>query len=347
MRLPGVLLFLGISLAMAKADITPVAGTQPVGPVFEASGLVCSCVVLAVNIVREDHRGNPPKTVLVRYASASVEVDDTFRSTVPVGSRIVVEFNEEVPATSASMPALQKGERALMFLEPSMKRTFEFADPFIGAVPFTVIPRTLGDPGMDKLQTALAAVLRIGDREDQVRAMHLLQGFPSISTETASTLASESNSSDPELAISAFAVLLKTEGCAGGNIPKLASYLRSYTGGPENESLISIGSELGQIDDPKCLTSAEELSGSKFVVIRRGAMQALRAMKNSAAAPTLVARLDDPDSYVRYLAVIALAETFGKYGDYAPNMQLFDASPDVYTGEWKAWWNDEGRNLPR
>jgi len=82
-------------------------------------------------------------------------------------------------------------------------------------------------------------------------------------------------------------------------------------------------------------------------MIRRGAMQALRLMKNPQAAPTLVKRLDDTDGYVRYLAVISLAETFGKYEDYAPSMYLFDDNPGFYISLWKDWWAHEGHVVPR
>ena len=36
-------------------------------------------------------------------------------------------------------------------------------------------------------------------------------------------------------------------------------------------------------------------------------------------------------------------ETFGKYGDYVPNMDLFDRNPRFYIGLWKSWWEQEGR----
>lgn len=68
-------------------------------------------------------------------------------------------------------------------------------------------------------------------------------------------------------------------------------------------------------------------------------MQALRAMRDPSNARILVERLDDPDSSIQYLAVITLAETFGKYGDYAPTMYLFDQDPARYIALWKQWWS--------
>jgi hypothetical protein len=55
-------------------------------------------------------------------------------------------------------------------------------------------------------------------------------------------------------------------------------------------------------------------------------------------APTLVQRLDDSDPLVQYLAVITLAETFGKYQDYAPGIGPFNKNPQYYRNLWKKWW---------
>ena len=99
---------------------------------------------------------------------------------------------------------------------------------------------------------------------------------------------------------------------------------------------------MSQIQDERALVYLEDLTASRFVSIQYGSMQALRAMRNPQAAPVLVRRLDDKDGTVRYLAVISLAETFGKYGDYAPNMNLFDSNPALYVDLWKAWWVQEG-----
>ncbi len=74
-------------------------------------------------------------------------------------------------------------------------------------------------------------------------------------------------------------------------------------------------------------------------------MQALRRIRNAQAASCLIDRLDDSNSYVSYLSLITLAETFEKYGDYAPNMELFDGNPRFYINLWKAWWVENGHNF--
>ena len=236
-----------------------------------------------------------------------------------------------------------------MFLNGAAS-SYVFADPFLAAIPFDEIPRQSGELGLRKLQAALAGVLRSPNPEDQLRAMELLQGFDELSSDTTTALSSLSRSPYPEVALSAFAALLKGEGPKSSTtqiLARLNVYLNSYGGGPNSAALINIGSELRQVTDQVSLPSLEALAVSRFVVIRRGAMQALRAMKNPSAAATLVVGLDDPDDYVRYLAVISLAETFGKYEDYAPSMYLFDRNPGFYVGMWKSWWLTEGESEKR
>jgi hypothetical protein len=335
---------LAILYVPALADISPAPGSQPVGAVFSSADLVCYCAVETLKIVRQERVGKPPKTILRQHVVASVDVDDDYKSVAPGGRRISVEFDQEIPATSASMPGLQKGERAVMFLKSAGPSDFVFADPFLAAIPFDYLPHQSDGGGLPKLEAAVVGALRRESPREQIRGVELLEGFDEVSLDTISALVPLSRSSDPDVALAAFAVLLKAKRApyeSAEALSRLKSYLDAYSG-PEPPSLINIGSELGHIDSPESLSAVEALSGSKFVEIRRGAMQALRATKNPAAAATLVARLDDPDDYVRYLAVISLAETFGKYEDYAPSMYLFDRNPGFYVGIWKSWWLTEG-----
>jgi HEAT repeat protein len=68
-------------------------------------------------------------------------------------------------------------------------------------------------------------------------------------------------------------------------------------------------------------------------------------LRSTKAAAALIRRLDDPNGYIRYLAVISLAETFEKNGEYAPNMDLFDRNPAFYIGLWKTWWTTDGQEF--
>lgn len=327
-----------------SAEITPAPGAQRVEAVFAKADLVCNCVVRSLKVTQERHveRGGRPLTT--QHLIATVEVADLFKPT-RTNPILSVEFDRESPSTLASLPELQPGERAVMFLSSTLS-SYVFADPFLAAVPFNELASQSGEPGLQKLQAALDGALRLPNREDQLQAMELLQGFDELARDSMPALVSLSRSSDSEVALSAFASLLKVkdaEAAPAEILEDLNGYLNAHSGLPDSASLINIGSELRKVSDAKSLPSMEALAASRFVVIRRGAMQSLRVMKNPKAGATLAARLDDSDKYVRYLAVISLAETFGKYDDYAPSMYLFDRNPTFYLGLWRSWWTTEGQ----
>jgi hypothetical protein len=112
-------------------------------------------------------------------------------------------------------------------------------------------------------------------------------------------------------------------------------------------AMLSVGGELGQGSDIGDLAALETLTSSDFISIKLGAMAGVRKMRNSHSAKALVERLDDPNSDIRFLAVITLSEIFSKTGDYAPNMAEFDQSPEFYTIRWKTWWAQKGRDSYR
>jgi HEAT repeat protein len=336
-RLGATLLVLCGSLL---ADISPVPGTLPVAPVFNAADLVCNCVVEKTEATGQRSVGEGRKAVTRQQVSATVRVEDEYKSTLPGGRRrVTLEFEQERPPTSVSIPSVERGERALMFLKASGDSTFVFADRFLGAVPFDSIPQVSEAPGLGKLQTALAGISRSSNQQDQIRAMELLSGFDHISATTVSAISQLGDSPNPKVALAAVSVLLRA-GVASGDtqdaLLRLSAYLQAH--GNLDEMLANVGGELGLVNDARSLELVEVLSGSKSVAIRRGALQSLRAMRNPAASRTLVMRLDDGDGYVRYLSVMTLAETFGKHGDYAPTMNLFDQNPEFYVGLWKSWW---------
>jgi len=197
--------------------------------------------------------------------------------------------------------------------------------------------------GLEKLQSALAAVLRQINRDDQLNALRLLQGFDILNEESLSPVGVLCTFEDPEIAFTALAVFLKSKTIEG--VEKLQRYLETYNGNAEPLALVAIGTQLSHVNDVKILPQIEVLTGSKYVSIRLGAMNAIRLMKHPESAPTLVKRLDDQNSTVKYIAVITLSEIFGKFeGDYAPSMYLFDEKPQYYVDLWKKWWAEESHN---
>jgi len=326
--------------ARVMADIVP--GTLDVKAAFEKSDLVCNCFVRSIAIMEERSIVNRPGVSIIRRRMrANVEIKDLYKSREPNGQSIVVEYVRDIPNMSASQPGLSVGEKALLFLKATGPATYMFADPFLGATPFSSLPRQTGKLGLAKLESALVGASLLGNQYNRSNALRLLQGFESLDQASFARIVPLSTSKDPEIAFSALAILLKTR--TPESVERLKRYLDGYKG-DEPIAVQSIGTELGRIRDVRALPAIEVLSRAKFVPVRYGAMDAMRGMKSRQSAPTLVQRLDYPDSLVQYLAVITLAEIFGKYEDYAPSMYLFDKNPRRYIDLWKKWWAEQGHN---
>lgn len=336
------LMFL-ILTPLLYADIGPSPGTQPVTPVFAAADLVCNCLVKSVASVDEPIVVGE-RAAVRRHVTATVEVEDYLKSDGPRNQVIHVEYtldHQQGRRIAGARQELLEGQTVLLFLRQTSPGVFSFADPFLGATPFRLLPKGQEAVGIMKLQHVLVGVARDSDTVDRIKALRLLQGFESFDQDSISSLAALWNSRDPEIAFTALGVLLKTR--TPDSVERLKHYLDDYQGAAEPVALVSIGSELGQISDAKALTTIEALSSSRYVSIRFGAMDAMRLMRNPKSAATLVERLDDPNGTVQYLAVITLAEIFGKHdGDYAPTMNLFDEKPREYIQLWKLWWAQNG-----
>jgi len=341
-----IAVFMGL-LAMCVSslgEIVPTPGTQAVIPVFERADLVCNCVVESLRVVDEQERERHGKPFLWRRVVATVRINDSYNKEMPSDSQISVAFEEERPITRV-MPTLSEGESGLMFLRlAASSSAYEFADKFLGVTRFSSLPVVQGAPGPAKLQSALAGVLYAGRAEDQMHAVHLLQGFDNPNAEALAGLLPLSNSTDPEVALSSLAILLKAR--TPGAVQRLENYLNAYKG-REPLALLSVGTELGRVSDRGDLASLEALASSEHLSIRLGALAGIRNMRSPHSAAVLAGRLDDPDIKVRYLATITLSEIFRKGGDYAPSMYLFDKNPDFYTERWKGWWAEQRQGPSR
>jgi hypothetical protein len=332
LRSVGILMLLAFCF-LVWADIAPTPGTQDVSVLFENADAVCSCVIDSVRDNGSEFVYIDAARVLRRHAIANVHPVETYKAPTPSESSFEVEYDDG---------RLAAGQSAIMFLKSTGPSTYVLADPFLGTTPFTLPPKG-NKQGLQGLEAALVATARGTSLNDQLNAMKLLEGLQRFSPETISTVASLCDSTNSEIAYAAFAVVLKT-GLAE-HIRKFSNYIRSNPTDDAPSSVLSIGSELGQVRDGEALAALEELSASRLLSVRIGSMQALRAMKNPAAAPTIVKRLDDRDGYIRYIAVMTLAETFAKFDNYAPNMSLFDRNPEYYVGLWKSWWEQQKTNL--
>jgi hypothetical protein len=332
-----------VAVGILHAEIGPIPGTQAIGPAFENADVVCKCYVQSVDIA-EQPMGTSGIDKIRHRAKATVEIQDLYKSDGSPNRTIFVEFSvtEQNGRAIVGSRRLSNGETVVLFLKKGTAGAYSFSDPFFAATPISTLPQLSGELGLSKLRSALSASIKRSQNGDTIRALQLLQGFESLDQESFSSVGTLCASDQSEIALTAFGVLLKTR--TPESVERLKVYLQTHNGNDQSFALVSIGSELAQVSNPKALPSIEVLSGSKYVPIQFGAMDAMRLMKNSQSIPTLISRLDDQNATVQYSAVITLAEILRKIDkDYAPTMNMFDARPQYYVGLWKQWWDEEGK----
>ena len=339
-----IIVLLSLVSTVVFGEIVPIPGTISIDPVFKKSDLVCSCFVQNVRDTTEpiEINGAP---AMRHNVIASLVLRDVYKGSVPEKTVLLGYETAEQQgiAVGGSSQSVNEGETALMFLRSEGGASFGFADPYIGATSFSVLPQVAGKTGIEKLEEVLFRITSNGSRGDTVEALHLLQGIDRISLEFVPFINSLSASVDPEIAIPAIGVLLKVRPVEG--TAQLRRFLKIFDGNNAQIGLISVGNELGRVTDDKALSSIEALSGSRVPAIRHGAMDAIRRLKDPKSAPVLIVRLDDKDPIVQYVAVITLAEIFGKLDEeYAPTMATFDDKPGYYVGLWKQWWAESGKH---
>jgi hypothetical protein len=341
------LMVLGTGM-VANAQPGPVPGTQRTDLVFNGSDVVCSCYVMSTAVEGEELLQPPPN--VLRHILATVEVRDAFKPTnLQPGDRLTIRFVREYPGVSTARPTVMQSDTAILFLKKKADGTYEFADTWMGAKPFQVIPQASSGTGLARLESALLNILEQaqpgGPNHDDLRALYMLEGLPALGPEGMARMPKLANSPYPNVALAAIGTLLKTK--SPQNVQLLKDYLDNYQGAEEPVSVWSIGAYLREVRAPEALPALEALSGSRFTSVQLGAMDALRNIKKPSSASILVQRLDDPNSTVRYQAVITLAETFGKGQEFAPSMKLFDDDPEKYVGLWKSWWSQQGGVPPQ
>lgn len=344
-RLPSLLpLIAVIAAALAAADIVPVPGSQRIQPIFELSDLVCYCEVESVSLAVRTEPNPKARGWVRRETSAVLEIIDSYKQDQPGQRSAALEEERDVPAASGSYPAFRKGDRFLLFLKSTAPGKYVLADPFSGATFFSSIQKRSEEPGLHKLEAALAAEALHSKPEDVIRALRLLGEFDNLSEETASTIEPLAASQNGGIALAAISATI--DSARPKVLQHLLSWVNNHNGEAQTWDLINIGTKLATLRGDRVAPLLGELTSCKYRTIREGAMRALRQRKDPRMARLLVERLDDKDSDIRYLAVIALAETFQKFdGDYAPSMYLFDKKPAYYTALWKEWWQEQGAAL--
>ncbi len=320
------------------AQAGPIPGGVPVRPVFDKADVVCSLRVDSAKIVRL--QGGGTNGAAQDFVRVTGKILDVYKSDLTPPGSLVFQFPEDPMSNGAT--GFREGDVVLLFLSKG-NSVYELADPYVGLRYFSRLDPVPGNPGFDKLESALLLVLQRGNHDDQVNALELLEGFDRLAPATMGAVSVLISSADPRVALAALSVLLRTGTPA--SVARFAAYLETYKEERPPIELFTASGALSGVTDPAARVDIERLSGDMHTDVRRAAMYALRHIASAKSAPVLIQRLDDPDGNVSYLALITLAEIFHKYGDYAPNDEFFDKDPQQYIRRWKDWWNTEGKNM--
>ncbi len=340
------LFFLAFSLPNAAAQVGPVPGTQPVKPVFDKSDLVCMCTAQSTNREVQGGLEDSARRPMARITTTTMfAVAIAYKENQPVTQQFALRSVYDSPLPPPPEGFFKKGQPFLLFLVSAGPGVYETGDRFLGMSPFSIIPAGPTAGGFSGLEMTLAQIVAQSDRQDKLRALRLLQGFDAVSQQTRALMRRIADSDDFEMALTAWAILLKTK--TPDVVAGLSAYLSSHPKATEPTlALKGVEDGLSAIRDERALGTLEQLASSKHFEIRTGALYALRGIKDPKSVPTLVQSLDDEKPDLQYLALITPAETLKKYeGDYAPSMYLFDKRPQYYIGLWKQWWADEGSKL--
>jgi len=334
-------------LAQHVDGFMPVPGTQRVKPIFDRSDLVCMCTAESTHTAVQDGlwdsaAGRPVARVTTTITFA---IAIAYKETRSVTQQLAIRLVEDSPLPLPPQVPFKKGQPFLLFLVSISPTMYETADRFLGMNLFSIIPAGPAAGGFSGLEMTLAQIVAKPNREDKLRALELLEGFDAVSQQTKTLMWRIADSDDFEIAMTAWAVLLKSK--SPKVVTGLLGYLNAHPPPQEpTEALIGVTEGLSAIRDERDLATLEQLASSKYFEIRSGALYALRGMKDPRSIRTLIQGLDDESPELRYRALITLAEILRKYeGDYAPSMYLFDKNPQYYIGLWKQWWADEGSKL--
>jgi hypothetical protein len=334
-------------VGIAAADVMPVRGTQRVKPIFDRSDLVCMCTAESTHTaVQEGLWDSATRRPVARVTTTmTFAIAIAYKENRSVTQQLAIRWVEDSPLPLRPQVPFKKGQPFLLFLVSISPTMYETADRFLGMNLFSIISPGTTAGGFPGLEMTLAQIVAQPDREDKLRALELLEGFDAISQQTEALMWRIADSSDFEIAMTAWAVLLKSK--SSKVVAGLLGYLNAHAPPQEpTDALVGVEEGLSSIRNERALASLEQLASSKYFEVRSGALYALRGMKDPRSVRTLIQSLDDERPELQYRALITLAEILGKYeGDYAPSMYLFDKEPQHYIGLWKQWWTEEGSKL--
>ncbi len=274
-------------------------------------------------------------TYPARLMAVDIKVERALKG-LAQGSSISFTYSAPtVPVVSVGGLPIPSGQYGIYFLreDDGKYKVLDPDFPFVVANPGT--PETSG-PALDRVIAEVAHVLEASTTPDKVKeqVVYLLASLRRPNSTYAVRAAARSQPLNVRFA--AMGALLSQ-----GDIsvfPEAQQLMLSCDPAIQQSSKESVASAIGfGVRDAQAVSLLATLLSSTDVLIRRGAVSALRNTQSASAEKPLAQALYDHDSEIQYCAVIGLAEITGTVGEWAPAVGTLRRDPQHYLDYWRNW----------
>lgn len=293
----------------------------------------------------EDSAGAAPGIVAcpVFVRRAGINVASVLKG-APMHAGTIIEIEFYVPRgpriTFVPWPDLRVGDHGLFFLDAT-RQICDLRYPFLPIA--TGAPPVEPDlPPIEAIKRYLLSSLRPGIDEPIIRSA--VEGLIELNVpEAVEQLAALSVVSDPRIAGDGLMGLVAFQDRRA--FPAAVEFLLQAPPGAERQ-IGELSVAIARLRDPNLASAVTPLLDSPNAHYRRAALDALRQMKNLDTIPRLVAvATSDDDSLNNYIAMAAVSEMLGHYGDWLVELSTFSPDPSYYLTLFGDWWAREGAAL--
>ncbi|HZZ37879.1 MAG TPA: hypothetical protein VFE06_02030 [Acidobacteriaceae bacterium] len=214
--------------------------------------------------------------------------------------------------------------------------------PISGAVP---VPRDFPLTSSASEATSLESDIddylrekyRSGANTDAQSIIELLDQFQVLSPASLSLLGDVAAGKENTVALWAATILLKR---GRGASTLFRAYLERLETAPSREIPLTGSAEFVflRFATHSEIGDFEKLSHSDSTEVRHAALLAIKKVADRSSTAFLIKELDSSDIYDEYIAVSALADIYGKTGEFGPGMGEFERDRGRYIHLWKTWF---------
>jgi len=298
---------------------------------FADADLVCKGAVIRVWSNAADHK-----------MYGEIQVDQVFKGDVSINHTVIaLEF-----ADGWSSP---EGSYRLLFLIRSPDGLYWVIDPIWGNLPASArlldTPKGATEP-IEILKFELVSALQESDSKIVIAALLILGHFRTL--EYADSIKRLIPNRDKEIEGNALSILMLRKEFSVLNEAVVYAQL-PFKDGALKKLQSDIGLSIMDVRDVQKLPLLHDLTASRNTSLRYGAIQAIRQIASPSSIPYLIERLDDDQQFIRFSAVMALAQIVGRqeeldYQEYGPGFELYKTDESRFINNWKNWWQAKRRS---